>query len=160
MLIGSSTRLAGIPRKMNIEISKHDLLQKLMHWGRYSIATTLKISGSDYAKSIDAQTAVNRCLTIVMSIGYNRELGPTVDELIEYGMGDLGPTKCSPGHRHDLETEVQACYNTFRAEAEAFVAFHTMCDRGVKPGESTALANKIDAECKTLTDLLGLPLST
>jgi hypothetical protein len=66
--------------------------------------------------SLDAQTAVDRCLSMVMAIGYNETLDGALDDLCEMG-SFLNANTIS---REIVQQEVMASLNTFRFEIAVF----------------------------------------
>jgi hypothetical protein len=89
---------------------------------RRSIASTLKIEKAHYKVSLDAQTAVDRCLSMVMAIGYNETLDGALDDLCE--MGSL--LNAHTISREIVQKEVMASLNTFRFEIAVFKRMHEM----------------------------------
>jgi len=96
---------------------------------RRSIASTLKIEKAHYNMSLDAQTAVDRCLSMVMAIGYNETLDGAIDDLSE--MGSL--FNANTISRETVQKEVMASLNTFRFEIAAFKRMHEMERHNIEP---------------------------
>ena len=95
---------------------------------RRSIASTLKIEKAHYNMSLDAQTAVDRCLSMVMAIGYNETLDGALDDLCEMG-SFLNANTIS---REIVQKEVMASLNTFRFEIAVFKRMHDMGRRNIE----------------------------
>lgn len=88
---------------------------------RLSIACTLKISSGDYQRSMDVRSAVNNCLTNVMSLGYNDDLVEALKEVLEYRFFGGVP---SSEEFDELVTELRATRNTFKSEVSAYSYLH------------------------------------
>jgi hypothetical protein len=94
---------------------------------RLSIACTLGIAFDAYTSSLDTQTAVNRCLTNVMSLGYHDKLADALQEVIEYRFFGGPPTS---EQFDELVTELRASRNTFSKEVEAYQYLHRKFEEG------------------------------
>lgn len=104
-------------------MNKDELLDNVQRLLRKAIAARLKIARADYDASLDTQTAVNRCLTNVMALGYNRDINAAVQDLCETRFfGDEIDEKL----REAIQTEVVATYNTFSLEVAAFARMHEL----------------------------------
>ena len=110
-------------------MNRDALLEDVKGLLRRSIASTLKIEKVDYDASLDTQTAVNRCLSMVMAIGYNKTLDGALDDLCE--MGSLFNTGTIS--RETVQKEVMASLNTFRLEIRIFKRMHEMNQNNMEP---------------------------
>ena len=112
-------------------MNKDTLLENVKELLRRSIASTLKIEKTDYDMSLDTQTAVNRCLSMIMAIGYNETLDGALDDLCE--MGSL--FNANAISREVVQKEIMACLNTFRVEIAVFKIMHQMNQQNKEPRE-------------------------
>jgi hypothetical protein len=112
-------------------MNRDALLEDVKGLLRRSIASTLKIEKAEYDASLDTQTAVKRCLSMVMAIGYNETLDGALDDLCE--MGSLFNTGTIS--REIVQKEVMACLNTFRFEIWIFKRMHEMNQNNMEPQE-------------------------
>jgi hypothetical protein len=110
-------------------MNRNALLEDVKGLLQLSIASTLKIEKADYDISLDTQTAVNRCLSMVMAIGYNETLDGALDDLCEMG-ALFNANKIS---RNEVQKEVMACLNTFRFEIAGFKKMHEMNRQNMEP---------------------------
>jgi len=112
-------------------MTQQELLESVKSLLRKAITFRLKIAKADYDESLDAQNAVSRCLTNVMSIGYNdSDIDAVLEELC---------TARHFGEENDkavidaMRKEVLATQNTFRSEIAAFAKMHEMNQAGAAP---------------------------
>jgi hypothetical protein len=110
-------------------LNRDALLNDVKDLLRRSIASTLKIGKAHYDMSLDAQTAVDRCLSMVMAIGYNETLEGALDDLCEMG-SFLNTNKIS---RDKVQKEVMGSLNTFRFEIAMFKRMHEMGKHNMEP---------------------------
>jgi hypothetical protein len=112
-------------------MNDRELLENVKSLLRKAIASRLKIAKADYDASFDTQTAVNRLLTNVMSIGYNKG---DIDEVLE--------ELCTGRHFGDEDNEavidatrkeVVATQNQFSSEIAAFARMHELNQAGAAP---------------------------
>lgn len=119
---------------------------------RLSIACTLKIPAADYCNDLRTRTAVNRCLTNVMSLGYNKTIEEAIEEILSFRFFGDEPSAT------DLETisnELHACDNTFPREIQAYRSLHGKFDAGDSPENILAFIKSmtpITKEYEKLTD--------
>jgi hypothetical protein len=106
-----------------------ELLDNVKGLLRKSIATTLKIPRLHYETSMDAQTGVDRCLTMIMTIARAETLDEALDFLCMAG-SLFNPNKIS---REAVQKEIMACLNTFRYEIALFKRMESMADAGEAP---------------------------
>ena len=111
-------------------MNKQELVDASRDHLRLSIACSLKIPLIDYLGSIDIQTAVNRCLTNVMSLGYNDTFAEALKEALEYRFygGSPSDEECD-----ELVTELRAVKNTFEKEVSAYSYLHIKFNEGEAP---------------------------
>jgi hypothetical protein len=112
-------------------MTQQALLENVKSLLRKAIGSRLKIAGTDYDESLDAQNAVSRCLSNVMSIGYNNsDIDAVLEEL------------CTARHFAEendkavidaMRKEVLAAQDTFRSEIAAFAEMHEMNQAGAAP---------------------------
>ena len=107
------------------------LLDDIKDLLRRSIASSLKIAKSDYDASLDTQTAVNECLSMIMAIGYNDTLDGAIDDICKFRSGYTG----SEFPRNVVQKEIIACQNTFRSEVAGFKKMHDMKRREMEPAD-------------------------
>ena len=117
-------------REANNHMNKQELVDASKDHLRLSIACTLNIRLDDFRGSIDTQTAVNRCLTNVMSLGYNDSLAEALKELLEYRFFGGSP---SSEEFDELVTELRATRNTFAREVSAYSYLHRKFKEGEVP---------------------------
>jgi hypothetical protein len=109
-------------------MNKQDLVDAGREHLRFAVAGTLGIQLSDYRESIETQTAVNRCLTNVMSLGYNVDFVEALKEAIEYRFFGGAP---SSEEFDDFVTELRATRNTFHREVAAYSHLHRKFEEGL-----------------------------
>ena len=126
-------RKRSVPQKKQSlsDMTQQTLFENVKSLLRHAIASRLKIAKTDYDTSFNAQTAVNRCLTNVMSIGYNQgNVEAVLEEL------------CTARHFGDedneavidaMRKEVVATQNTFCSEIAAFAKMHELNQAGAAP---------------------------
>jgi len=112
------------------------LLEKVQALLRKAIATHLKLTKADYESSLDATNAVNRLLTNVMSIGYNKgDMHEVLDEL------------CTARHFGDQDNEavieamrgeIALTQLKLSSEIAAFTKMHEMNQAGAAPAVTWA----------------------
>jgi hypothetical protein len=110
-------------------MNENELLHDVKGFLRKSIASTLNIPKQDYDASLDTRTAVDRCLTMIMAIGYNKTLDDVLDDLCEAG-SLFNANKIS---RAVVQKEVMACLNTFRYEVAFFKKMHELNQKKIDP---------------------------
>jgi hypothetical protein len=108
-----------------------ELLENVKSLLRQAIASRLKIAKADFDASFDTQTAVNRLLTSVMSIGYNKgDMDAVLEEL------------CTARHFGDednkavvdaMRKEVVATQDKLGFEIAAFAKMHELNQAGAPP---------------------------
>ena len=113
-------------------MNKQDLVNAARNHLKFSIAGTLGISAADYFGSIDIQTSVERCLTHVMSIGYNSNFEEAIDEMKLYRFAG---EELSEEQEMGFVTEMRGCQNTFRKEIAAYKKLFFQWDSGIVPEE-------------------------
>ena len=111
-------------------MNKQELVDSSTDHLRLSVACTLRISLKDYRTSIDTQTAVDRCLTNVMSLGYNDKLAEALKEILEYRFFGGSP---SSDEFDALVTELRGTRNTFEREVAAYRYLHKKFAEGDTP---------------------------
>jgi hypothetical protein len=111
-------------------MTKQELVDASRNHLRLSIACTLQIPLEDYRCSIDMRTAVNRCLTNVMSLGYNDSLAEALEEILEVRFFGGSP---SSDEFDALVTELRATRNTFEREVSAYRYLHKKFAEGEAP---------------------------
>jgi len=111
-------------------MNKQELVDASRDHLRLSIACTLKISRENYRATLDTQTAVNRCLTNVMSLGYNDDFADALKEALEYRFSGGSP---SSEEFDNFVTELRATRNTFPTEVEAYSYLHKKFAEGESP---------------------------
>jgi len=111
-------------------MNKQDLVDASRDHLRLSIACTLKIPWEDYQGSLDTRTGVNRCLTHVMSLGYNDNFSDALKEALGYRFLSSPP---SSEEFDGLVTELRAIRNTFRKEVGAYRYLHKKFSEGEPP---------------------------
>jgi hypothetical protein len=105
------------------------LLNDVKELLRRSIASTLKIEKANYDASLDTRTDVNKCLSMVMAIGYNETLDGALDDLCQ--LGSIFSASTIP--REIVQKEIMACLNTFRFEIAVFKRMHEMQRQNIEP---------------------------
>jgi hypothetical protein len=133
-LIQAEVAKRKAPQPQNQPLSgmtQQALLENVKSLLRKAIASRLKIARTNYDESLDAQNAVSRCLSNVMSIGYNNsDIDAVLEELC---------TARHFGEENDkavidaMWKEVLATQNTFRSEIAAFAKMHEMNQAGAAP---------------------------
>jgi len=110
-------------------MNETELLDNVKKLLRKSIATTLKIPIVHYETSMEAQTGVDRCLTMIMTLARAETLDDALDFLCMTG-SLFNPNKIS---REAVQKEIMACLNTFRYEIALFKRMDSMVDAGETP---------------------------
>lgn len=113
-------------------MNKQELVDACRHYLRLSVAGTLNIPAGDYRGSLQAQTAVKRCVTNIMSLGYNEELSDAFDEVLTFRFfGEpLSEKQCE-----EVLEELRASRNTFQNEISAYRYAVRSFDEGNDPAE-------------------------
>ena len=112
-------------------MNENELLENVKSLLRKAIASRLNIAETDYDASFDTQTAVNRLLTNVMSIGYNKgDIAAALEELcMARHFGDEGDKAVVDAMRK----EVAATQDKLGSEIAAFAKMHELNHAGAAP---------------------------
>lgn len=111
-------------------MSKRDLINAARDHLRLSIACTLGVEHKDYQSSLDIQNAVNRCLTYVMSLGYNESFEDALRESIQFLFFGGSPNE---EEFDDLVEQLRASRATFIVEIAAYRYLHSSFEAGENP---------------------------
>ncbi len=81
---------------------------------------------------MDTRTAVDRCLTNVMALGYNPSVEAALEEICDFRFfgEDLDDATLA-----EIRTEMVATNNTFVAEVAAYAKAHELLRQGISPDE-------------------------
>jgi len=113
-------------------MTQNELIEELGSLLRLAIASRLNIPKSDYDVSLDTRTAVNRCLSNVMALGYNSDIEAATKEICDsrFFGEDLDDATMA-----EIRMEIIASKNSFTAEVAFYAKAHELLRLGISPDQ-------------------------